>query len=315
MKKDVDVFGVGDVILEILVETGEKELNDLGTSPGRRSSISLEERDRILNNLIGHRQGLKISGYTLTVFKVLSCLGIKPAMSTKIGMDEFGMITQKELSKARIKMDFNTGFGSTDSCLSIRTGKTTSRLRHKGISSNISFKEVDVISLKKSDAVFLDGNLLSSRNRIRVARFITRIAKESGCKIIFDTYNVENITNNKESFIELMKESDVIISSYDEAFLLLDLSDRNKILKKMSEFGRTIILKERKQYTIVHDGKIFSVERLAWNKQYSNQYFAAGFIFGFLGGYDIQKTGIIASYLSGKEFIDDSILDELHKIL
>lgn len=315
MKKIYDVYGVGDVFVDIIIETTEEELKKLGIPKGVQEIINLEKRDKILNNLSDNSGNIRIGGYTLNIFKALSCLGLKSNFGTKLGMDEFGLITQKELMNTRINFDFKTGFGCTDSCMTfLLPDLSSTRHKHEGISKKLSYKDIDVIKLKQSKNLFLDANLLDSVSRMRVARFISRIAKESESNIIFELNNINNLTKNIELAKELILKSDVVISSFESAYLLFNESDKQKLMRKMGEEKTVRILKTRDEYLISHNNKEFSVSKVKPKSRYSNEFFTAGFIFGFNQGYGIEKSCIIGSYLSSKEKIDDEILDDLHRV-
>ena len=315
MKKIYDVYGVGDIMLDLIIEASNEELMKLDIKENIQELINLEKRDRILNVINENNQKLKINGYTLNVFKALSCMGMKTAFATKIGMDEFGLISQKELKNTRIDFDFKTGFGCTDSCLTfVFPSKSTSKHKHEGISKNISYKDIDVIKLKQSKELLIDANLLDTRNRMRVAQFLTRIASESDCRIIFELNNIDNVLKNKEFAKEIIDKSDVIISSFENAFLYLEENNTDKIMQKLAKPSSVKILKTKKEFLANQNNKTIAISRLADKSKYKNEYFTAGFIFGFNHDYDLEKSCILGSYLSGKEFIDDSILDDLHRV-
>ncbi|MFW5852636.1 MAG: PfkB family carbohydrate kinase [Nanoarchaeota archaeon] len=315
MKKIFDVYGVGDIVLDIILETNDEELRRLGISKNTNEIINLEKRDKILQNLNSARENTRIQGYAYNILNVLSHLGLKTNMATKIGMDEFGLRVQKELAQTKVGLDLSTGFGCTDSALTFITPDyNQTRKRHVGISTNISYKDVNVIKIKQSNNMLLDGNLLNSRNRIRIAKYASRIAKESDSKIIFDINNTDNVIKNKTAFLEIIELADVIICSLENAFLLLEEGNVDKIVKKLGEDRDAIIIKRKKDYLLNSKDGLTTISKMPSQSKHFEEYFTAGFTFGYNQGYSKDKACIIGSYLSGNDFIDENILDELNEI-
>ncbi len=315
MKKIYDVYSVGDIMLDLIIEANSEELRGLDIKENVQELINLEKRDRILSSINGNSQKLRINGYSLNVFKALSCMGMKTAFATKIGMDEFGLISQKELKNTRIDFDFKTGFGCTDSCLTfIFPSNYKSKHTHEGVSKNITYKDIDVIKLKQSKELLIDANLLDTKNRMRVAQFLTRIANESDCRIIFELNNIDNILKNKDIAKEIIDRSDVVISSFENAYLYLNENNIESIMQNLGKPTSIKILKTKKEFLASQNNKTISISKVTNKSRYSNEYFTAGFIFGFSHNYDLEKSCILGSYLSGKEFVDDNILDDLHRV-
>ncbi|MFW6231145.1 MAG: PfkB family carbohydrate kinase [Nanoarchaeota archaeon] len=313
MKKKYDVCGVGDIMVDVLATISKEELARLNLSQGVNELINLEKRDYLLNNLNALHQEFTVGGYLLTSFKAMSSLGLRTHLTAKVGMDEFGMAVQKELSKLRVETDFKLGFGCTDSRMVLIASGLMNRHTHKGISKNITFREIDSVKLKQAKNLLFYGDLLDTTNRIRLARFITRIAYESDTKIVFDLHSPTAMTSQKKEVLQIMERSSVVISSLDEAYFLFDKNDRLELLKELGSHAPVAILKTKENYLVNDHGKFLQVARMPMHSKYHDEYFAAGFIFGHTQDYGAERSAIIGSFLAGKPFIDDRILDELHE--
>ena len=315
MKKTFDVFGVGDLIVDIIAHITDEELSRLNLGKGVKEIINLERREHIFNNLHSEQPSFTVNGYTLTAFKALSHMGLKPHLSTKIGMDALGVIINKELKKTRMSIDFDIGHGSTDSRFTLHSlDNTMTRYVHQGMNKSITYKDLDSVKIKQSHILFVDSSLLTTQNRIRISKFIMRIAKESDCKIVFDLHNSAVIEDNKETITECIKNSDVVISSLDSGYFLYGDTKAYNLLGKLGSNNQTAIVKDRDGFKIKDKDRFFSVSKLKNKSQYFHEYFAAGILFGLRQSYNMQQSGVIGSYLASKDKITDSILDELHQV-
>ena len=309
-----DVYGISDIYLELLLETEKKEIENIKRKLENKTEINLNERNEILKNNTSIKENIEIKGYTFTVFKALSSLGIKPSMTCKMGMDEFGMVCQNEIQKTRINLFSKIGFGCTDSRIILASNGEPYKLFHKGISKNINYQEIEVLEAKTANSIFIESSLLNNPNRRRVAKFITRIAKENKKKIIFDMNSLDVIVNNKEVCNEIIEIADVVITPYDQAYLFFEDNDRINIMKKAKRKNQVFIMKESKGFNFLKNNDYFFIERTSKPKVYSNQYFSAGVLFGIIMDYKLRDTARIAAFLSDKNIITDSILDELNQL-
>jgi sugar/nucleoside kinase (ribokinase family) len=315
VKKEIDVVGIGDILVDILVDVSEEELSRMNISKGVHELISLEKRDHILNTMNGNDQQFKVGGYMLTAMKAMSSLGLKTHLTTKVGMDEFGLVVQKELNKLRTEFDFKVGFGCTDSRLTFKTPDTEkTRHHHVGISKNISYKDINSVKIKQAKNLLIESQLLDNSPRLRLAQFITRIASESECNVVFDLNDVHSIIDNKENVLQLLTTANTVIAPLDLAYLLFEENDIQKLLAKMKQTASVAVLKTGKEYIVSNETETYSIGKMKELSPYHDEYFTAGFLFGQNQEYGLEKSAILGSYLASKQMIDDSILDELHKV-
>lgn len=316
MVKKIDVFGISDIVIRILFNSTEEELTRLNITKGTRTLINLTRRNELLSSLSGKEEKVNVEGYAVTAMKAMSYLGLKTAVAGKIGLDSFGIDVASQLENVNLDLDLKMGYGCTDSKIFFKTpDNIMTRHYHRGMSKNMNFNEIDSVKIKHARNLFITGNLIDNIGRIRIAKFVTRIAKESDTKIIFDVNNVKNIVNNRKSIIEFMKMTDVNIISLDEAYMLFETNKPQEILAKLSEFAPINVLKQKDKYFVVDSGNQYSVTRNPGQSRFADQFFAAGFLFGYNQEYGIDKAVIIGSYMASKQEIGNSILEELHEIM
>ncbi|MFP4117483.1 MAG: carbohydrate kinase family protein [Candidatus Woesearchaeota archaeon] len=315
MAQDNEIYGIGDVAIKLIMQVDKEDLSRLDVSKDRNLSVDIETRDRILKKAKNIKKDIKIKSDTFYVMKTLNSLGVKTSMTCKIGMDEFGMICQSELEKTSIDIDSKIGFGCTDSCLEFITpDQRSTKIWHRGISRNINYKEVDVLKAKSAKAILIEESMLNNASRRRAARFAARICKENGGKMIFDMNSLDVMLDDKETVEEMMAFADVVIAPHDQIYLLAESNGKQEIADKLKKDGDILIIKERKGFNFKQDDDTFFVDRPDGGTEHAEQYFTAGIIFGTIMEYRLRDTGRIASYLSSRKIVDDSILDDLNEM-
>jgi sugar/nucleoside kinase (ribokinase family) len=234
----------------------------------------------------------------------MSYLGLKTAVTGKIGLDSFGIDIASQLKSVNLDLDLKMGYGCTDSKIFFKTpDNTVTRNYHLGMSKNMTFNEIDSVKVKNARNLFITGNLLDNSGRIRIAKFVTRIAKESDTNIIFDINNVRNIVNDRNTILEIMKTADVNIISLDEAYMLFETNNPEHILTKLSEFAPINVLKQKDKYFVGEHGRQYCVTKMDGGSRFADEFFAAGFVFGYNQKYGIDKATIIGSYMASKKEI------------
>ena len=313
MNKKYDVYGIDDIGINLHYNLTNQEFKNLNIID--KTELNTTERNKILGQLLSKKFDTKISGYVLKIFKALSCLGIKTTINSKIGLDEFGFAIQKELEKTRIDLNLKSGMGCSSCKIIFENNKEIySKKKHEGISKHMSYEDINIIKLKESKTIILTSEMFSTDKKTQITKFVTRISKENNVKIVFLINNINYIIKSQIAK-KIISESDILISPFENAYLLYNESNKIKLLNLMGKTSAIKILITAKEFLVSKGNTNLSISKTNKKSKYEHQFFCAGFLFGFLEDYGLEKSAIIGSYLAGKEKIDDSILDELHQLM
>lgn len=99
MAQKTAVYGIGNVLMDILVRVTDGDLRDLGLAKGTMHLTDGEERERILS-FIKHREVIyNCGGSAPNVVITLTGLGVTAGLSGKIGDDDFGRVYERRLTE------------------------------------------------------------------------------------------------------------------------------------------------------------------------------------------------------------------------
>ena len=220
-------------------------------------------------------------------------LGLKTAFITQLGEDSLGNIMYKFFEDSGMVLD---GI--------IRSKeKTTSVTAVLSMNHERGFASYDKNNLSDVDLSLLEDNIKNSRHvhtHIAYCKHlpIIGLAKKYNCSISLDTsWSAEQRLIH---YADILKRIDIFMPNEEEACTLADTKDSISAANILSQYVKILVIKlGSKGSLIVKDGKIMKIEPIKNIKLIdttgAGDLFNAGFLYGFLKGYDLEKCGRIAN--------------------
>lgn len=192
----------------------------------------------------------------------------------------------------------------------VREGQAQVYYYRKGsAASQLSVENIDWDYIKQAKIVHISGiTPLLSENCLEVVKQIFSFAKENDITISFDpnvrTKLLNNTNSAKELLLQLSENSDVLLAGLDEAALLLNTEDINKIIKYFRSKGvGFVILKDGANgvyYASDKDGQGFvpsyDVDRVV-DPVGAGDGFAAGVLSALLEGQTLKEAVLTGSVI------------------
>jgi len=283
MKKNVIVFG--DNCIDINIKIKEENFN---FPPDSNHHIK--------------RLKIKPGGTGINFSISLSSFGTSTYYFGSISKDDFGKKILKQLKKYKVNINLiNFSNKKTAVIISIlnKNGERVSFANLKNASYlYIDFNEIKKIDLKKFDAVYISGGILTERKFNKM--FLNFIDDNfSNKKIFFDlNYRIgRGIKFFKEYAFKLMDKSFLIFTNEDE-FKMIGRKNVNNLINngkilivKMGEKGAKLLKKDEKIYVKGH--KVKSVDTVG-----TGDIFNALFIHKYLNNENLNESLNFANYFA-----------------
>src|SRR3989344_701711 len=97
-----DVFGLGNALLDILVEVPDSLITELNLIKGRQHVISEAQSRKILDKIKFATTTIAAGGSASNAVATCAQLGLNAAFAGKIGDDEYGQLYEKETKNAGV---------------------------------------------------------------------------------------------------------------------------------------------------------------------------------------------------------------------
>jgi sugar/nucleoside kinase (ribokinase family) len=297
-----DVIGLGNPMVEIVVNAQDEHLEEFGIIKGTGKAVSNEEQDRIL---IKYGNVEKTAGdSTANTLSALAILGAKVVYVGKIGNDESGIffdrtIRNDKMISRTLKCDEKTG-----RCIVLVTPDKQRSFAYN-LSAALKIKKEDILEedIRESKIFHFTGYQLAEPNLKAAALHALELAKKNNLLVSFDFADANLIKSNLNEWKEIVgKYADIIFANEDEALAYTGLKAEEAV--KIIKPSAVVCVKLGEKGSIINNkGKIIRVNARKTNAldtTGAGDAYAAGILFGILRDIPLEKAGELASHISSK---------------
>jgi sugar/nucleoside kinase (ribokinase family) len=196
---ELDVYALGNALVDIRVQVEDSLLTKLGLKKGNRYLTERKHQEEILQSLFGSdslesarktgKLQIAAAGSAANTMHGVSQLGGRAGFCGKIGNEELGALYAEHMKQSGVIFRENTGQGMTGSCVVLISNDTQrTMLTCLGISGQIDYKDIDEELLKSSKYLYLEGYLFESECAAHVDLLF---ANTSEAQVLSGTNNIE----------------------------------------------------------------------------------------------------------------------------
>jgi sugar/nucleoside kinase (ribokinase family) len=186
MKKEYQLCGLGNAIVDIFVEVDEREFAELGFERGSMRLVEVDEQKRLLAAFQKSEPRLVSGGSVANSTIAFSQLGGDAAFIGCVGDDRYGLFYAGEFEELNIGIGSPVIYGeTTGTCVVLITPDAERTMRTcLAVSSHLAAKHVDAERIKKSEWLFIEGYVFANpaTGQTAIAEAI-KIAKSHGVKV------------------------------------------------------------------------------------------------------------------------------------
>lgn len=186
MSKEFDVCGLGNALVDILLELTDEEFGPLGFEKGTMRLVEPNEQKDLLGRFRDHEPRLVSGGSVANSIIACSQLGGRGAFIGCVGDDRYGLHYTDEFQQLAIDFCNQPLVGeSTGTCVSIITPDAERTMRTSlAVSSHLAARHVPADRLASSQWLFVEGYVFANPNTGQHAiKEALRVAKGHGVKV------------------------------------------------------------------------------------------------------------------------------------
>ncbi len=292
------IVGIGSALVDILIHEKDEFLKKTGAIKG---GMTLVDKEFIERTLAMSSDTAKIvpGGSACNTIVGIGKLGGAARFVGKCGKDDMGELIESDLKKQNVVPDLFRSDSPTGRVLSIISPDAQrSMFTYLGASAETRPEDMSEKLFKNAAVVHMEGYLLFNPELIRAA---LTAAKSAGAKISLDLASFTVVEESKE-LIEQLVDSyvDILIANEDEAFAFTGYSDEHLAIEAISEQADIAVLKVGRRGSYVsHAGSTIAIQSMgdgdALDTTGAGDMWAAGFLYGLVKGYSLEKCGRLGS--------------------
>ncbi len=305
--KIVDLIGLGNAIVDIIVNIEDEFLEINNLDKGSMNLINSEKSQTLLENCKVIKQ---ISGgSSANTVVCLAELGNYVQFIGRVKNDQFGNFFSSDIKKS--KTIFNTpptneGASTAHSIILITPDAQRTMCTYLGASIEFEPKDIDFSVIKESKYLYLEGYLWDSELAKNAFLKAAEIAKLSNTKIILSLSDSFCVDRHRKSFLELIDNYvDIVFCNKSE---VLSLFKKDKLVNCQGDLSSlcelVIVTLGSNGSLIINEDNIEVIKSMMKGKVIdttgAGDIYAGGFIHGLINNYSLKKCGEIGSICAGQ---------------
>ncbi len=306
MKKDLQLFGIGNAIIDIQVQVEHSAFETLNLRKGGMALATQEDQQR-LHAMLEHAPTVKSSGGSAANSVIaFAQFGGKAGYSGLLGDDEHGKLYADEFKELGIELHAHLHPNKTSgtSFIIITPDAERTMNTHLGVNSEYSPDHVDDDAIKRSEWIYLEGYKFTEPNGADALDHAVTIAKASGTKIsvtFSDTFIVDVFG---ERLRNVVQHADLIFCNETEGLAYTRTSDADSAFSALTKIVPNVVMtlggNGAKAYIdgVTVDIPPFPTTPL--DATGAGDSFAGGFLYGLAHGHSPLAAGTLASLTASR---------------
>jgi fructokinase len=307
LPKSLDVVGIGNAIVDVLVQADDSFLDDHGLTKGTMALIDEAQAER-LYGAVG--PGLETSGGSAAnTLAGIAQLGGRAGFIGRVRDDQLGAIFSHDIRSvgARFDTPAATTGPSTARCLILVTPDAQRTMcTYLGASVQLDPDDLDLELVRQAQVLYLEGYLWDSPEAQRAFVSAAEAARESGGEVALSLSDAFCVDRHRDSFRELVDgHVDILFANEMEITSLYKADSFEQAAAEVRGRCRIAALtRSEKGSLVLAEEESISIEPFRLGDLVdttgAGDLYAAGFLHAYTRGQDLERCGRLGSLCAGQ---------------
>jgi sugar/nucleoside kinase (ribokinase family) len=309
MDERIDVFGVGNAMVDILVMVDEDFVREHALTKGSMTLVDAEKQGTLLQSLESRPLQMQSGGSAANTIIGVAQSGGTGFYTGKVARDPNGEFYRQDLLEAGVHFDVHpapeTG-PPTGSCLVLTTPDAERTMcTHLGVSTELSAEDVDVDYLKRCRYAYIEGYLWDPPGPRGASLAVMEQSKRHGVQVALTFSDPFLMERFGDDFRRLARDyCDVVFCNADEVRQLTQLDDLEAAARTIGEWvDLAFVTNSEAGCLVVKSGELervggFPVKAL--DTVGAGDAFAGGALFGLTHGYTPSQAARWGNFLASR---------------
>ncbi len=309
MKREFNVCGLGNAIVDIFLDLNEDEFGKLDFERGTMRLVEHAEQIELLQKFERSTHSLKLAsgGSVANSTIAISQLGGSAAFIGCVGDDRYGLHYAEEFSQLQIDLGNPVEVGeTTGTCVAIITPDAERTMRTcLAVSSKLAAKHVDTQRIANSEWLFIEGYVFANPETGQMAIIAAiEAAKKSGTKIAITCSDAFIPQVFGGPFAEALKSTDLLFANGPESMAITGCEDTASAFAALAKIVPNCVVTDGPNGGFVRFGdEEFhepAVKCQPKDLTGAGDMFSGAFMYGISNGFTPQQSARAANFLCMK---------------
>ena len=305
--KTLDVVGIGNAIVDVLVHADDRFLDDHGLTKGTMALVDEAQAERLYASV---GQGLEASGGSAAnTLAGIAQLGGRAGFIGRVRDDQLGGIFAHDIRSvgARFDTPAATAGPSTARCLILVTPDAQRTMcTYLGASVGLDPGDLDLEMVAQARVLYLEGYLWDSEEAKQAFIAAAEVARANGAEVALSLSDAFCVERHRDSFLELVDgHVDILFANEMEITSLYRANSFEEAAEQVRGRCRIAALTRSEQGSVIlsgdqrHQVEPYRLGELV-DTTGAGDLYAAGFLHAYTQGRDLEACGRLGSLCAGQ---------------
>lgn len=307
MSKRYHVYGVGNALVDIEVETSAEQLAELGVEKGLMTLVEPHRLESLLGSLRGKQHKRSGGGSAANTITSMAKLGGRCFYSCRIADDETGQFFADDMQACGVQTNVHTDKGTelpTGTCLVMVTPDADRTMNTSlGISATLTPDQVIEDELAASEVLYVEGYLVSTPTSLRTALRARKLAASHGVKTAMTFSDPAMVRYCKDGLAHVLGDGvDILLCNEAEATGFTETADVDAAGEVLRRKAGIVVITCGPKGSRIWDGhrwiSVAGHPMKAVDSNGAGDLYAGAFLYGLTQGLGCETSGRLASLAS-----------------
>ena len=307
--KSVDVFGVGNALVDILALVKDDFISQHQLNRGVMTLVDAQQQGLLLQDLKDIELQLRCGGSAANTAIALAQSGGTGFYTGKVADDFNGKFYRQDMLDSGIGFEVppaSSSSGPTGTCLVLTTPDADRTMcTNLGVSVTLAATDINVDRLSRCKYSYVEGYLWDGADTTKACMETMEQSKRLGVPVSFTFSDPFVVDRFADDFRKLLPEyCDLLFCNADEVRRFCEMESLDDCASKLGEMVKTAFITdgpngclvvENKQVTRVPGFPVKAIDTVG-----AGDAFAGGTLFGITHGYSATQAGRWGNYLGSE---------------
>ncbi len=247
MEKTIDVFGVGNAIVDMLAMVPDQFIAEQQLQRASMTLMETDQQARILHALGDHKVELASGGSAANTLVAVAQSGGSGVYCGKVAHDTNGEFYRQDMEESGIRFPVAMAPESADptgTCVVLTTPDAERTMcTHLGVSTSLSVTDLDWDLLARCKYSYIEGYLWDAPGPREACLATFRKSAELGVKTSFTFSDLFLVQRYRDAFLEVVPgHCDVLFCNADEARQLLQIESLEECCRQLAPMAEIVFV-------------------------------------------------------------------------
>jgi len=303
MTEKVQLTGISNAIVDVLVHVDDRFLEDIGAEPGSMTLID-ESQAHDLYDRMGPATEMS-GGSVANTIAGFANLGGKAAYIGRVRNDQLGEIFVHDMRSLGVAIRTEPaadGAATARSHILITPDGQRTMQTYLGACTELGVVDVTPQSVGKSEVILLEGYVWDIPEGPALAEAAIAIGKDTGARIALSLSDSLCVDRHREAFMAAVRDGvDIVFADEDEMTSLFEVDDFEDVLPAIDDFGNLFVMtRSEKGSVVVERGRRFDQAAIRVSEVVDStgagDAYTAGFLYGYTGGKELPECARLGTW-------------------